>query len=141
MQRINGIIQHHDVFDFTRLFNAEKGKYIGIDSNDYYAFLESGNEIHSFIGKGSGRDRVSAAVMSALRSDLAATLMRRTVSVMLTIIHSPDSGRPITVSETEFISEFVGQLPSECAFVWHTSADASMGSDITAVVLLDVRAL
>ncbi len=138
MVTIKDIVQHHDSFDFTPLFYDEKEKYIGIDCNDTLAFLCSGNEIHSFIGRAGGENRVKRAIDAAVSTVEAAEVMHNAVSAMLTVIYSPQAERSLTVVETQYISEFVRQLPCDCCFFWNVLTDTSLGNEIRAVVLFDI---
>lgn len=139
MAMVKDIVQHHDTFDFTPLFQEAKEKYIGIDCNDTLAFLSGGNEIHSFIGSAGGKDRLRKAIEEAISTDEAADVIHDAASAMLTVVYSPQAEKPLTVVETQYISEFVRQLPGDCSFFWNASTDISLGNEVRVVAFFDLR--
>lgn len=128
------IIHHNQAFDVDAFFAGFKSSYIGIDTDDYSTFQAQGDEIHTFAGEPDSNDRVLAAI----GSDKAREIISNVTAVMLIILCSKESDRPLSMTEMQNISKVFEDLKEETNVVWSISDVDSLGETIKVVILVNV---
>ena len=132
------IIHHNQAFDVDAFFAGLKSSYIGIDADDYSTFQAQGDEIHTFAGESDSNDRALAAIDKAIGSDKAREIISNATAVMLIILRSKESDRPLSMTEMQNISKAFEDLNEETNVVWSISDDDSLGETIKVVILVNV---
>lgn len=133
------IIHHNETFDVDEFFAGLKSSYIGIDADDYKTFLTQGNEVHTFIGQSDNDNRVLTAIDLAIGSEDAKRLIANTTAVLMLILRSKASEKPLSMAEMQNISKAFEDFKEEINVVWSVSDDDSLGDFIKVVVLVNVR--
>ncbi len=133
------IIQHHEPFDFEKFYETIKAGYIGIDYQDFSFFMNLDGEKHSFIGSSDSNDRVRNALEKAIACEDAGAALKRASAVMITVIRSPETERPLMMDEMLCINEFITGLPEGCDVVWGLADDLSSGDEVKIILLVAAK--
>lgn len=133
------IIQHHEQFDFDTFFKNISSRYINLDYEDFSNFLHTPGEKHSFIGCAEGKERLKDALNNALAAEDTAEIFDHASSVMITIIHSAENERPLSVQEIDCLNDFIARFSENCDMVWGIAEDSSLGNMIKIIVLVNTK--
>lgn len=133
------IIHHNQAFDIDAFFAGLKSSYIGIDADDYSIFQTQGDEIHTFVGESDSDDRVLDAIDKAIGCDKAKEIIPNATAVMLIILRSKKSNKPLSTAEMQNISMAFEGFKEETNVFWSVSDDDSLGDTIKMAVLVNIR--
>lgn len=133
------IIHHNQTFDVDAFFTGLKSSYIGIDADDYKTLLTKGNEVHTFIEESDEDDRVLKAIRNAIGSDDAKAVIANASAVLMVILRSKDSTKPLSMSEMQNLSKAFEDFKQETDVVWSLSDDDSLGDSIKVIFFINIK--
>lgn len=131
------IIQHHKTIDFGVYFENIRAGYIGIDYMDFEIFMQNEGEKHSFVTMSDGSDRIRDSLTDAILS--AGDLVDKVTSMMIIIVRSTESNRPITMAELQFLNDFLSQLPDNIDATWGMADDGSLGNGVRIILIINTK--
>lgn len=135
------IIQHHEEIDFESLYKDIESEYVGIDFQDFNLFMQHKGEKHSFIGIDDGNDEngITKALERFIENKDCQALLSHASALLITILRSSNSERPLQIKEIESLNEFIATLPPECDTTWGIDFDDSSGNDIKVIMLMAIN--
>lgn len=131
------IIQHHKTIDFGVYFENIRAGYIGIDYMDFEIFMQNEGEKHSFVTMSDGSDRIRDSLTDTILS--AGDLVDKVTSMMIIIVRSTESNRPITMAELQFLNDFLSQLPDNIDVTWGMADDGSLGNGVRIILFINTK--
>lgn len=129
------LIMHHEPVDMEALLNCEDPGFVGIDYNDYLNLCHRYSAIHSFMGEGSGENRVGEALSKALDSQEAYDILAGAKALILMIRNDSSAATPLRMDEMTPITEFIKNLPEDSDIVWGLRNDETLGDRVKITVL------
>lgn len=133
------IIQHNEEVDFESLYKDIESRYVGIDFQDFNLFMQHKGEKHSFIGIDDGKDGIRKALGKVIENKDFQALLSHASALMITILRSSKSEKPLHIKEIDSINGFIATLPSECDTTWGIDFDDSLGNDIKVIILMAIN--
>lgn len=131
------IFHHCKEFDPQELLKqSEAGNsYIKLTTEDYNTFLSEGSEVHTFAGTANGDRIVEKALANAVSDFDKETVLKHSVALMVIISYNKNLKPSLSMAELNQLTDFIGQLPSECDTMWGIMEDSNL-NDALKVSLL-----
>lgn len=133
------IIQHHEPVDFNAIFAEKQRQQIGPDFNEFATILHTGDEVHSFCGSAEWKDRVYNALGNAYASDEAVELLNHSVAILICIMFSPETDRPLDMTEIKRLDEVISGFPRYADVIWVVIKDNTLGNVVKTYTLVSVN--
>lgn len=133
------VIQHHEEIDFESIYKDIESRYVGIDFQDFNLFMQHKGAKHSFIGIDDGKYGIRKALEKVIENKDCQALLSHASALLITILRSSNSERPLQIKEIESLNEFIATLPPECDTTWGIDFDDSLGNDIKVIMLMAIN--
>lgn len=133
------IIHHGERIDIESLINRMCCKYVSVDMRDYSHFISKGNEIHSFIAKASGYDRIKRAFDIIFSIKGSMDIITYAEAFMIIIICSTDSKTPLSVKEVQPLFDIINKHMTGKDFIWGMAEDTITDDNIKVILLSNLN--
>lgn len=109
---------------------------INLDFNDVDTTLRDGGAAIISTGYGEGENRVTKAILDALKSPL---LKNRDIlgskKLLFNLFFNPKAEETFLMSETREITDFIGSINTDVDVIWGVGFDESLGNSVKMTVL------